>query len=127
MLTRSRFWSMSDKVEFYSKGRVCSSNILYHISSRDGCLSTSISPGCTYSKELYSVSFYQPLRCNSDLESSILAIVASTNIASKSAYLWELFLPTVYGRGYLRFILCFQESFNVLRGDNVFENYLKIK
>merc|ERR1719494_412207 len=116
MLTRSRFWSLSGTVEFYSKGRVCSPNVLYHISSRDGCSSTSISPGCTYSKELYSVSFYQPLRC-------IQAMLASTIKASKSAYLWELFLPTGYGRRYLRFILCFQESFNVLRGDNVFEDY----
>jgi len=98
------------------EGRVCLPNVLYHISSRDGCLSTSISPGCTYSKELYSVSFYQPLRY-------IQAILASIIIAPKSAYLWELFLPTGYGRGYLRFILCFQESFNVLRGDNVFEDY----
>merc|ERR1719505_125894 len=116
MLTRSRFWSMLGTVEFYSREGSAYQNILYHISSRDGCSSTSISPGCTYSKELYSVSFYQPLRCNSDLESSILAILASIIIASKSAYLWELFLPTGYGRGYLRFILCFQESFNVLRG-----------
>merc|ERR1719505_363107 len=123
MLTRSRFWSMLGTVEFIRREGSTRQNVLHHISSRDGCSSTSISPGCTYSKELYSVSFYQPLRCNSDLESSILAILASTIIASKSAYLWELFLPTGYGRGYLRFILCFQESFNVLRGDNVFEDY----
>merc|ERR1719505_491160 len=116
MLTRSRFWSMLGTVEFYSREGSAYQNVSYHISSRDGCLSTSISPGCTYSKELYSVSFYQPLRC-------IQAMLASIIIASKSAYLWELFLPTGYGRGYLRFILCFQESFNVLRGDNVFEDY----